>query len=469
MEYDVSGGGLFVIIKQFTEGLNKLNYEPDVKQLKELMGHKETSNSLIDMLEQLSISSNTNKPESICSNVLEDTNLTNGKGDHSFHCFMEKVKAYRKNNPSFIMFMLMSHGSEDGKFALVTPQYMKEEVTFTQNCCAQLAEGEHLDDCGQRYLVTDVIKVIDAWYPGKPKIYLVQCCRGSSGSAVKVGEADPSYVPSDRSDSELFIPNSSDTLVFRACIEGNQSYVTTPSAVNVVPEGSLFIQYFCQVLKELIGNSHEYTRLLEEVEKEEPSKKLRKLESSEGVREYLQRSREDFCGGWIMNVCQRTTALVTNYLLITMCLSKHKLGRLLSLSEEDMNVKLGNNLDETVTLFIESLKDYKSHTQHPVQLERIINICLCDDMTRQEARAIHMLMYMWHHIRQVNSQLELIGELPTLVEEVKSILGVILEELRCTAQCLYKKQQPHVSSSLSRNFSCIKMINSVNRDGLSAE
>lgn len=300
MEYNIDhtrSKGLFVIVKHVTHHFkyptadddwskkSPLNYQADVDTLVETLGLQGDS-----------------------FNLPPEKDLTN----ETFDSFITKEVCEREweKSPAFIMMFLMSHGFEDGIFLLSEPGSKVKDP-----CCkGKKEEHSHKGSCYTRRLV-DVIGEICRCeqYKGIPKVFIVQCCRGMDSSVIDLTQTssgtDVTTESQQTTDTELFIPECPDTLVLRASVEGNIATVVKGDK-SEAPGGSLLIQHFCQALDELRANGEQFRKLLQRVGELQGEDDLKKSVTCE-----LNARREDIIGGWVMNVCQRTSALVTNYLV----------------------------------------------------------------------------------------------------------------------------------------------------------
>lgn len=293
LEYDVDGRGVFVIIKltrhkfrQPWRGLRELGYETDKE----------------------SFLSTFNLPKD-SANLLIVDELTNEEGETGYDNFIDTFEkqliAKDPNNeyPSFILFALMSHGTENGGFILSTPK----GADLVAPCdCGPSHVGE--GSCYIRYITSDLMEKVHKCksYAGIPKIFIVQTCRGSLKN-VTGKEAGDSALDISLSETELFILKYPDSFLFRPCVEGNGSWAGMENSGR----GSFLVENLCLALNELRAavDKHQkgvdaLCRLKGATEKDHP---LRDLMQHIAV--------ESSHGGWLTNVCQRTSALVANKLV----------------------------------------------------------------------------------------------------------------------------------------------------------
>ncbi|XP_067930169.1 uncharacterized protein [Watersipora subatra] len=349
-----------------------------------------------------------------------------------FETFMEDVCSSERSDPKFIMLFLMSHGFENGIFMLASEgKQVNGQLVSDERCCSP-SSGEQkphtfTGECYARYIVKDIMEKVADRYKGIPKIYILQCCRGSKNKNLKVGEAPPE----DYSGIELFINNQPDALVFWASTETYVSKVPTT--------GSFLIQSFCEAVKKLQENKMLYGKLL--------NGEMGKLERDNVslVKKYLEDHREDVTGGWLMNVCQHTTALVTNHLLIDIILPKTEIGKVLAQSYGDTIAHYQNpqRISEVCKSLLQALEKRSDGLSQYVLDPCTSDIGLCWTV----------FMYMWFNIRVLKAESKYYFELET---ELRHKLNEIIENIR-DKDPIYK-QQPHISSSLARKVSFIKIL-----------
>lgn len=291
-EYPITGKGAYIIVKLDRQNFTKpwdtlppLNYEPDMRNL----------------IETLNLDR--------APNILVGENLTRDPGDGGFDYFMDNLKQMLiekdKSNekPSFIMFVLMSHGLINGGFFLATPEPADKSVVPCS--CNDQINHRGDDGCYVRYISQHVMAKVSDAFPLIPKIFLIQACRGNQSGVVIPGAADrPLRPPEAPSEIELFNLKFSDCFLFRSCVEQQKCWVLNDG------QGSYFIDKFCYALNMLRYTAKYHA---EEVEK------LLAITSSSGsdsIKEFTAHiSSESFVNGWLGDVCQYTSALVANVLI----------------------------------------------------------------------------------------------------------------------------------------------------------
>ena len=268
-EKNETGKGLFVIIRNdafkyehYLEGQSKPWKE--VNNLEE--GYKKDT-------ELLRKTFNLKKGD---ENVKYHENLTaeDPNGENQFEKFIQReVLPYKVKKPSFVFVVLMSHGLANRVFLLADtnhaaccrePPHQCDEIKMQNaekkkvscckvnpgECCAKKPGKLHSQggSCHERRVKEDLIEKIQENFPGIPKIFLLQICRGGktddlskqkmSGGGVKAPQ------PKD------YIPKSADTLVIYAGAEDQITWVNnTPAKDN--PVGSLIVYEFCHAILEL--------------------------------------------------------------------------------------------------------------------------------------------------------------------------------------------------------------------------
>ena len=461
--------GLFIVIKQLNHNLEyrgedfsskpKLNYNADEDRIIELFGHHDkpwTRATNVFTRNYMYLKGLLYPPKKIKPpNMLIGTNLTNGNGPNSFYSFMQRVADYKKEHkqPTFIMFFLMSHGFDDGQILLSTTSFRtRQGATTVGSCCDPRYPEEHSlsGDCYGRHIVEDVIKKVCKDYPDIPKVFIIQTCRGGQNSIVKEGEADPNTGQQENSDIELFIPDCSDTLVFRACIEGHTALVQDEGDDRDMPKGgSLLIQNFCKSLEDLKVTEEEFNKLMKK------TKHKKKDATSE-----LITLRENITGEWIMNVCQRTTALVTNWLFINVILPDLPLFDqvlVLAYTIDDISAKDKNFREKLHENFVANLKN--PDTQHQTALDSIIKAC----KDYKSSNWWPILQYMSFNLSEATPKHPL--NVPQMKKHEKNILQENLDKIIEEMQLLepYAKQQPHITSTLCKHLSCLEIMKTQER------
>ena len=416
--------GLFVIMEQLSHHLNFRETDFSIKKILNYAADRKKLLEIFDPQKQ--------KPD----NVLVKQDLTT----KTFNSFKEKIKNKKdKINPSFIMLFLMSHGFENGEFLLAVKRNKNEEPAGP--CCGEgkSEDGHTLSgDCLGRHIITDVVKRVCEYYPDKPKIFVIQTCRGKESDATLSGKADSrltsSRTKTKRSD-EIFIPaECPHTLVLHACVEQTASWVlpnysdhTEPSNkgnCNLPEGGSLLIQNFCKSLVELKNSKEQYNLLVEEVQRKEMS-----------AEQTLQEYRENITGGWILNICQRTTALVTNCLLVKLVLPYTALGTLLR--NDEIN-------QELVQKFEDTLKRHENYSKYPPAVRYI--------KTASERHGgvnrVPILEYLWYNVRRLTPSGKLnVSKISDIDKaNLQEKLDVILEELKAPfeliEELMSRKEEP---------------------------
>ena len=478
MEYpiDVNKKGRFIVIKQLNHKLQyvqtnqevvdwgkrkTLNYEADWNKLKETFKLEPTVQMPGGKVFRVLGEDLTNSPSRFPRTI-------NNATDNTFDKFMDDVCKYDEENPpEFVMFFLMSHGFENGDFLLASEgQTINRQEVSDPPCCQREPNERHSRQgaCFARNIFKDVIKrVCDAYPKEIPKIFIIQCCRGSEEKNIE-GVGQP-LVISNPSDNELFIPDYPNTLVLRASVEGYVAHVKRQSATgsNRV-NGSLLIQYLCKAITDLMDTDiPEYKNLLSIIEQMITDKKVKTEQSVVDQQRQLLRSlkerREDLTGGWIMNICQRTTALVANYLFVEVILNRNELGRLVGLTYEKAPAEL--RLPKYRQEFPKALEDYKQ--ENPNLAENADQIKLYCSSGRWNSW--HVFWYMWLNVRSDPGGKDyLVKNMPTEQKEAKSLqeaLDAIIEDIHDLEP--YSKQQPQVSSTLSQKLSCIELMESIDQ------
>ena len=465
--------GRFVVIKQVTHNLHyhptnaydynwknrePLNYEDDWKELKKTFKLEPELQMPGGKVVRVLGEDLTNTP---APNTGEPT-------DNTFDKFMDDVCKYDEENPpEFVMFFLMSHGFENGDFLLASKgQTINRQEISDPPCCRNEPNKRHSRQgpCFARNVFKDVIKRICDAYPREiPKIFIIQCCRGSEKENIE-GVGQP-LVISNPSDNELFIPDYPNTLVLRASVEGYVAHVKRQSATgsNRV-NGSLLIQYLCKAITDLMDTDiPEYKNLLsiieQKISEQEDKTEQSVVDQQRQLLRSLKERREDLTGGWIMNICQRTTALVANYLFVEVILNRNELGRLVGLTYEKAPAEL--RLPKYRQEFPKALEDYKQ--ENPNLAENADQIKLYCSSGRWNSW--HVFWYMWLNVRSDPGGKDyLVKSMPTEQKEAKSLqeaLDAIIEDIHDLEP--YSKQQPHVSSTLSQKLSCIELMESIDQ------
>lgn len=446
---DGEGGkeGLFVIIRNINHRLQYPTEEHDYTRVRELnYGPDETH--LLEVF----------KLEHTPDNLLLKLNLTNKDGGNCFDTFISEVCG-RKKKPAFLMFFLMSHGFEDGDFLLGTKQ--NKDV----DCCCTLERNiwqynnpgkeqnsqwhRREDNCYARNIVKDVISKIckSSTYRDVPKIFVLQLCRGSNesfdklkddGRAAETSSSTQSHVTSE---TELFVPFP-DTLVLNACVEGETA---TVSSADI--EGSLLIQYFCKALEELKVCGDQFKRLVDII-KDTTGNKDKELEKvNQSVRVELSDRKEDITGGWIMNVCHRTSALVSNALK-TKLMGKSPLGRLLiRTTHTDICALL--DLTKRTDVAKRIAKDYGDALKALPKTDDSVRFRDTVSKYGQELKD-ETFVHLWYAANN--------GSYPLRASTDKKLmedyLDLILRQMLDPAS----KQQPQVSNSLAKRLSFLKIL-----------
>ena len=402
-----------MVIRQFSRGTkmpkNKhvtLNYEPDIRRLIELFGQHEEPEVTTGSICCGFSSGNKQKTKIKPTNMKEGTNLTNGTGTNSFYRFMQDVEQeVDKRQPSYIMFFLMSHGWQNGLFYLVPS---REDLAITECCCD--IDAEHEQNCCRRHIVHDVISKIYKSYPDIPKLFIIQTCRGGEDAAVLAGEADPTISSPQQTnglknnDTELFIPSFTNTLVLHACIDKHSAFVLGENKHTDLKEGgSLLIQNFCKSFEEIKAAKRKKTKM------------LRKMKAKDGgVGQEI--CVEDMIDGWIMNACQRTSALVTNYLFLNVILPKTLQEVLLTRTYSD----------EDKTKFFDRLTKQEHYSEDPENVRAIKRACEYKDYWK------HILEYLRYNVSYPIPMYELTISDKKMATKAKlqKNLNKLLEEIR---------------------------------------
>ncbi|XP_067930166.1 uncharacterized protein [Watersipora subatra] len=415
---DKSAKGLFVIVRQQTHQLNfhplspknecdwglksELKYAADEERIKKVFAW--------------------NFPQDE-SEWLIRLNLENSEADPKNHLtcfdsFMEYVCRNDRATPKFILFFLLSHGFENGVFLLAAKGVtINGQRIPKMQCCSGEDTHRLVDKCFARSISRDIICKLSKRYPDIPKLCVIQTCRGGAEENLQGSVSPPPTIRP--SATELFIADQSDTLVFRASVESYKAYVEN---------GSLLIKSFCDAVSELQQNCRSYHNLLKTIGKNNPC-----LES------YLRDHREDLIGGWAMNICQRATALVTNRLLVTITLSDTSLGRLL--------LALDQGDSETAAKIHEEFREGITACDIPAESKQT----LLDACSRRPE-------FTWLICRYLSGKIILLkpAKLLNELQPFRLHLDKVITALHNKVP--FAKQQPHISSSLGKKLSIIKII-----------
>ncbi|XP_067938964.1 uncharacterized protein [Watersipora subatra] len=298
LEYPIDGKGVFVVMKLCQhffkkpwDKLSTLDYDTDKDSILETFN--------------LTLYS----PNLLYAENLTNENSSNNNFDRFMDTFSQQLEEKDEANkePSFVMFVLMSHGLVNGGVLLSTPESEKNRVDPC-DCEPHTGTGE----CYVRYISTHIMKkVCDVYgHLSIPKIFVIQTCRGDERGVILANGVDTrisrlnGVAPSEL---ELFILNTSDCFLFRPCLEGHGSW----AGVEGSKFGSFFIKHFCQALKQLRESANHSA---------ENRKKLSGVRGSKDCPHPFERllslaNEENMEGGWLVNICQRTTELVTNWLI----------------------------------------------------------------------------------------------------------------------------------------------------------
>lgn len=295
-EYPITGKGVYIIINldrhNFNgawSGLEKLDYESDRKNL-------------------LSVFNLTDKP----TNLLMARNLTKEAGEGGFDYFMDNLKSSLikkdedNDDPSFVVFVLMSHGTTNGGFLLSTPADAESRV---EPCNCSSNNHEAGTDCYMRFITRDVLEKLCKAYPSPiPKIVIIQTCRGTTRSTVAVGEADCVIKGTEcaaPSDDELCDLKFADCFLLQPCVESQGCWVSKDGT------GSFLIGNFCYALRLLRYNAANLSK---------DADKLLAIKGSTDGSHPIDKlvnhiSSESFLNGWLTNICQHTALLASNVLI----------------------------------------------------------------------------------------------------------------------------------------------------------
>ncbi|XP_067939024.1 uncharacterized protein [Watersipora subatra] len=453
-EWEKKQQGLFVIVRQT---IHRLHFDPSLcRNQKTDWSKRHTLDYGSDETTIRETFNLLGKPR----NLLRKENLTNTKGNDSFDKFMhEDVCGYGKdaeNKPAFIMFFLMTHGFENGDFLLaehgnkVLSRKKKTEYVSKKGCCAKHSRHRLTKKCFARNIVTDIVDKICGSFPEAeiPKIFVFQCCRGN----LKGVEGQGHSLQPATSSTELFLPNRHDVFIFWASVEGYVSYAVKKlcknktSTASLWCKGSILIQSFCKSITELVRNSRSHREL------------VTKLQQQAGVDaqviKEMTRLQEELMGGWIMNVCQRTTSLVANYLLLCGVIINDKtgIGRIIRNSSECLERDYKKNPELLKHRLINSLTHALDRLNLPKSNKHVV-------IQTSLAHPWPMLMYLWHNVQAFTRIKKL--QIESLTEDEKARIENVLDTMIETIQKpSLSKQQPHISSSLSKKLSLIKILES---------
>ncbi|XP_067938937.1 uncharacterized protein [Watersipora subatra] len=466
MKYPITEPGLFVIIHEKEHNIiyegedfqgRELNYGSDERRILKLIHPKAEKKGIRKLIDYL-------KHEEKPHNIKVGVNLTKGDGKDSFNYFMTKevLEYAKKHSPSFVMFFLLTHGFENGRFLLATKN-TKGASSSEGNCCNAMAPGDphqKNSNCHARHIVHDIIAKVATEYPNIPKIFVIQSCRGSMSGIEEKHKTKPESEQDTASLSdgliELFIPDIEDTLVLRACVERCGAWVFYREDLpEDFPEGgSLLIQTFCDAAEELIKTEKNYEKLLDGLSKKASNEKS-------DIVEQLEKCREDVTGGWIMNICQHTSNRATNYMPGEIISLPGTLGRMLQQSKEKL---FSNSNSINQSKLLKGLKGWKTHAEDPKEIQELID--LCEHQKKGKKRALIMLEYLWKNVIEANpvNPLQMSAK-QARNADTQAALNRIIANMRAHAKKRIDKQQPHISSSLSRKLSFLEILDSQRRLG----
>lgn len=283
-QYSINERGLFVILittkhRYLYRGYkwsdkDKLSYEKDRERLLSTFGLKVTDHNVV-----------------YGGYVTPDFKSADKDPSHErFAAFMERAKKRAEElKPSFLVCCILSHGFEDGSFLLSSQSECHRNCV---DCVEGTGEYEHTfkDSCNARRTYDDVAKPLQQCdsLKDKPKIFIMQVCRGSKTGVVPLTKGAGGSKPK----SDLFIPEFSDSLILYACAQDKTAFVRGDT-------GSLLVYQFCEALKAV---------------KKSADKKKKKIRKCQKIMKKLP--LEAMIRGWITDVCQFVSEAVSQDLVV---------------------------------------------------------------------------------------------------------------------------------------------------------